>query len=180
VEDAELLIASVVDPELFAEFYRRQADGILRFFVNRTFDPETAADLTAETFAEALGSRHRFKDGRGSAAGWLYTIARRQLARFIARGKVEDRARRRLQIPRLSLDQEDYERIEELIDFEGIGRAITKAFSHLSKREREALTLRVIDGRTYEDAASAMRCSEQAARARVSRGLHRLERLIEV
>jgi hypothetical protein len=61
VEDTEILIASVVDPELFAEFYRRHAEGILRFFVNRTFDPETAADLTAETFAEALASRHRFK-----------------------------------------------------------------------------------------------------------------------
>lgn len=43
-------------------------------------DPETATDLTAETFAAALAGVGRFDPGRGAAVGWLYGIANHQLA----------------------------------------------------------------------------------------------------
>lgn len=179
-EDEELLLRSVEDPETFTDFYRRHAQGMLRYFIHRTFDPETAADLTAETFAEAFASRRRFKPRGVGAAPWLYAIARRQLVRFIRRGRVEDRARRRLGIPRRSLPEGDYERIEELIDFEKVGRAVAQAFSLLSSEQREALTLRVIDGRPYEEVARLLGCSQDAARARVSRGLHRLATIADL
>ena len=54
--------------EGFAAFYEENARTLLVFFARRTYDAEAALDLTAETFAEALASRHRFKDqGEGSA-----------------------------------------------------------------------------------------------------------------
>jgi RNA polymerase sigma-70 factor (ECF subfamily) len=77
-------------------------------------------------------------------------------------------------MPRREVSPEDYERIEELIDFERVGRAIAKAFSVLSEEQRDALTLRVIEGRPYREVAEALRCTEETARARVSRGLKRL------
>jgi RNA polymerase sigma-70 factor (ECF subfamily) len=178
--DDQLLLRSAEEPDTFTDFYRRHAEGILRYFLHRTFDPETAADLTAETFVEAFASRRRFRSRGAGAAAWLYTIARRQLIRFIRRGRVEDRTRRRLGIPRRSLPEGDYERIEELIDFERVGRAVAQAFSLLSKEQREALTLRVVDGRTYEEVARLLDCTEDAARARVSRGLHRLATLVDL
>ena len=55
--DSELLIASRSDGEAFTELYRRHAEDLLRYFARRTLDPETAAELTAETFAEAFASR---------------------------------------------------------------------------------------------------------------------------
>ena len=83
-------------------------------------------------------------------------------------------------MPEREVSAEDYERIEELIDFEQIGRAIGRAFSLLSEEQREALTLRVIEGRPYREVAQALRCSEETARARVSRGLRRLGSHLEV
>jgi RNA polymerase sigma-70 factor (ECF subfamily) len=83
-------------------------------------------------------------------------------------------------MPEREVSTEDYERIEELIDFEQVGRAIGRAFSLLSDEQREALTLRVIDGRSYREVAEALRCSEETARARVSRGLRRLASHLEV
>ncbi len=177
--DAELLLRSREDPEAFAVLYERQAEGLLRFFARRTLDPEAAAELMAETFAEAFASRRRFRDRGTGAAGWLYGIGKHQLSRYFRTGAVDVRARRRLGMPERTVSPEDFERIEELIDFEQVGRAIGQAFSLLSEEQREALTLRVIEGMSYREVAEALRCTEETARARVSRGLKRLTRTLE-
>jgi RNA polymerase sigma-70 factor (ECF subfamily) len=179
LSDVELLSRSREDPEAFALFYERHAEGVLRFFARRTLDPEAAAELMAETFAEAFASRRRFRDRGKGAAAWLYGVGKHQLSHYFRRGVVDARARRRLGMPERTVSTEDYERIEELIDFEHVGRAIGHAFSLLSEDQREALTLRVIEGRSYGEVARALRCTEETARARVSRGLKRLTRTIE-
>ena len=61
---------------------------------------------------------------------------------------MDARARRRLGMPERTVNADDYDRIEELIDFEDVAKAIREALSDLSEDQREALTLRVIDGRT--------------------------------
>jgi RNA polymerase sigma factor (sigma-70 family) len=171
----ELLVAASKRPELFVVLYDRVLSGLLAYFVRRTLDAQVAADLTAETLAEAYASRHRFRDrGRGSASAWLYTIAARQLARYLRRLRVETDARRRLGMQRIELVADDVERIEALIDFEHVGREVREAFDALRADQREALRLRVIEGRSYREMAAALGCSEEAARARVSRGLKRL------
>jgi RNA polymerase sigma factor (sigma-70 family) len=177
--DVELLGRSREDPEAFAAFYEHHAEPLLRFFARRTLDPEAAAELMAETFAEAFASRRRFKDRGQGAAGWLYGIGKHQLSHYFRRGAVDARARRRLGLPERTVSTEDYERIEELIDFEQVGRAIGQAFALLSEDQRDALTLRVIEGRSYREVAEALTCTEETARARVSRGLKRLTRTLE-
>jgi RNA polymerase sigma factor (sigma-70 family) len=133
----------------------------------------------AETFAEAFASRRRFRDRGQGAVGWLYGIGKHQLGHYFRRGQVDARARRRLGMPERTVSDEDYERIEELIDFEQVGRAIGQAFSLLSEDQREALTLRVIEGLSYREVAEALKVTEETARARVSRGLKRLTRTLE-
>ena len=177
--DGELLVLSREEPDAFAALYERYATAILGFFARRTLDPEAAAELTAETFDEAFASRARYRDRGAGGAAWLYGIARHQLGRFFRTGAVDARARRRLGMPDRDLAPEDYERIEELIDFERVGRAIAKAFGLLSEEQREAMTLRVIEGRPYREVAEQLACSEETARARVSRGLKRLTHLLE-
>lgn len=159
----------------FVAFYDRALPGLLGYFAHRTFDAQIAADLTAETLADAFASRHRFRDrGEGSASAWLYTIAQRKLGRFLRRRRVEDTARRRLGLDRLELGPDDIDRVEALIDFEQVGRTVTAAFDELRRDQREALRLRVIEGRSYAEIAGALGCSEDVVRARVSRGLKRL------
>ena len=179
LDDAELLLLSGRHADAFGELYRRHAEGLLRFFARRTLDPEASAELTAETFAQAFGSRARFKDRGEGGAGWLYGIARHQLGRFFRRGRVDADARRRLGVPQRAISDDDYDRIEEMIDFERIRRSVSQAFSLLSQEQREAVTLRVIEGRPYPEVATLLSCTEQAARARVSRGLKRLPGLLE-
>lgn len=178
--DAELLTASVGEPERFGELYDRHVAAVLAFHVRRTGCAHTAADLTAETFAAAFTSRHRFRDVGVPARAWLFTIARRQLARYIRREQVDVRARRKLGMPiEVHLDDDDVERIENLADAVLSGEALRRALQHLPAPQAEAVWLRVGHDLPYPEVASRLGCSEGAARVRVSRGLVRLSDAFE-
>ena len=177
--DTQLLIASRTEPEAFTELYRRHAEDLLRYFARRTLDPETAAELTAETFAEAFASRATYRDQGVNGVAWLYGIARHRLGRFFRSGRVDAAARRKLGMPERDLPSEDYERIEDLIDFAPIREALAEALETLSPDQREAMRLRVIDGLGYAEVAERLKCTEQNARQRVSRGLKKLALLLQ-
>jgi RNA polymerase sigma factor (sigma-70 family) len=163
----------------FADLYGREALPLLRFFVGATLDAETAADLTAETFASAYASRRRFEDrGEGADTAWLYAIARHELSRYYRRGKVSRRALKRLSIEPIGLSTADLDRIEELIDLETVVPVLKGALARLPEDQRRAVLMRVSEDYSYQEIADALSCSEETARARVSRGLRRMAREI--
>jgi RNA polymerase sigma factor (sigma-70 family) len=177
--DTELLLASRAEPVAFVELYRRHAEELLRYFARRTLDPEAAAELTAETFAEAFASRRNYRDTGVNGVAWLYGIARHQLGRFFRTGTIDAVARRRIGLPREELPADDYERIEELVDLQPIREALVDALGTLAEEQREALRLRVIDGLSYADVARRLGVAEAAARQRVSRGLRRIALILQ-
>jgi len=177
--DTELLLASRAEPVAFVELYRRHAEDVLRYFARRTLDPEAAAELTAETFAEAYASRRNYRDTGANGVAWLYGIARHQLGRFFRTGTIDAAARRRIGIAREALPADDYERIEELVDLAPIREALAEALETLADEQRDALRLRVIDGLGYAEVAERLGCAEAAARQRVSRGLRRIALVLQ-
>jgi RNA polymerase sigma-70 factor (ECF subfamily) len=178
--DGELLRASASEPEAFGLFYQRHVRVLLGFFYRRTACPETAADLTAETFAQAYVSRRRFRETSSPARAWLLGIARHQLSKALRKGRVEERARQRLGIQRVEVDELSYERIEALVDFEPVRQAVQAALGSLPQTLADAVSLRVGLDLPYSEVARRLGCSEQAARVRVSRGLTRLAETLEV
>src|SRR5438105_14929260 len=99
LDDEELLVLSAGRADAFGTFYERHAEALLRFFARRTLDPDAAAELTAETFAEAFASRGRYRERGVGAAPWLYGIAKHKLSRCFRDGGVGARARPRLGLP---------------------------------------------------------------------------------
>jgi RNA polymerase sigma factor (sigma-70 family) len=173
VSDEELLVASVGDEEAFAAFCRAPCAAAGRFFMRRTGDAELAADLTAETFAAALAARRRFDPVKGAAIGWLYGIARHKLARTLAHGRVEDRARRALGMAPLVLDDDA---IELVVTAEG---DVVQLLQRLPADQRAAIEARVVDEQEYEQIAAAAQTSEAVIGKRVSRGLASLRRKLK-
>jgi RNA polymerase sigma factor (sigma-70 family) len=167
-----------LDSAAFVSLYDGYAEPLLRFFARRTLDAEVAFDLTAETFAEAFASRGRFDSSRGDAVAWLFGIAHHELGSYLRRLNVERRARKRLGIGERSLSEADHERIEAMIDFAAVGRQLRSALQTLPSEQREAVVYRVIDELSYEQIAERIGCSQDAARARVSRGLRLLGRTL--
>ena len=171
--DEALLAAGRSDPEAFGRFYGRRVDAVLAFFLRRTGDRELAADLTAETFAAVFSTLPRYSPQRSSALAWLFTIAHHKLADSVRRGRVEDRARRRLGLEPLVFSDEDIERVEQRAAAADGGAALAE-LERLSAEQRGAIEGRVLHEIEYEELARRLRCSESVVRKRVSRGLAEL------
>jgi RNA polymerase sigma factor (sigma-70 family) len=160
--DAELLAAARTDASAFRALYDRYAARVLRYHERRTSDADAAHDLTAETFAQAWLARTRFRDqAGGSAAPWLFAIARHVLLASVRRRALEQRACRRLGLE-LSAAAEPDERWLDGLD---------EALAELPESQREAIRLRVEDDLAYDRVAESLGTTPQAARVRVHRGL---------
>lgn len=163
-----------------AELYDRHAEAILAFLVGRTWDPEVAVDILAETFAVALGGRHRFRGRHDEAArAWLYGIARHELADHFRRDGAQRRAFARLGIERRPLTDVEYERIEELAGSNELRDRVAEELDALPVDQREAVRLRVVEEQGYQTLARTLDISQDTARARVSRGLQALRVAID-
>ena len=169
--DADLLRRGRTDARAFRQFYDRYAPRIHRFQLGRTGDSETALDLTAETFAQAWLSSERFRDERGgSAAPWLFAIARNVLVASVRKGQLERSASKRLGLAPASESVEP-----SALWLEGLD----KALATLPTNVRRAIELRVIDDLPYSEVAAKTGVTPGAARVRVHRGLAALRQLLE-
>jgi len=145
------------------------------YVARKTMDAGVAADLTAETFAEAYTNRRQFRGHtREEAVGWLYGIARHQISHFVRRDRAEARALERLGIQRPHLSDLEVERLEELAGISDLRRRVASHLRDLSHEQQEALRLRVLEEQSYEEMAKHLGINEQAVRARVSRGMRTL------
>jgi RNA polymerase sigma-70 factor (ECF subfamily) len=168
------------DADAFAALYDREAQTVLVFIARRSLDPELALDLTAETFAQAFRGRRSF---RGTTEleerAFLFTIARRQIARYHRRGTIERRALEALGATVPTAHEDDLRAIEEAAGLDALRATLGDELARLSDDQRAALQLRVVEERSYPEVADALGVSEQTARARVSRGLRALARALE-
>jgi RNA polymerase sigma factor (sigma-70 family) len=168
------------DADAFSELYRREGESVLIFLTRRTWDGETALELTAETFAVALRSWRKLGAlTPEQQRAWLFTVARRQLGRYLRRATVERRAVQRLGMQIPTVDHDDLLLIERRAGLPELRRALEQELARLSPTQRDALQLRVIEERSYEEIALQLGISQQTVRARVSRGLRALAHALE-
>jgi RNA polymerase sigma-70 factor (ECF subfamily) len=74
---------------------------------------------------------------------------------------------------------EDIALIEQRAGLGELRAALGRELLLLSSEQQQALRLRVVEERPYDEVAATLGVSEQAARARVSRGLRVLARTLE-
>jgi RNA polymerase sigma factor (sigma-70 family) len=157
----------------FERLYRAEVNAISRYFARRVEDPSTVADLTAETFTEAMRSFRTFDSSKGSGRAWLFAIAQRVAARYWESQRRERAARSASANWALS----DPDAIDELIariDDERAGRALMERMKHLRPLDRAALELVDLAGLTPKEAAAALGTSPGALRMRLLRTRARL------
>lgn len=173
--DAQLIAGARNDASAFRELYDRYAEAIHRLHRARTRDRDAALDLTAETFAQAWLSLDRFRDlANGSAAPWLYAIARNVLVTSVRKRTLERRARDRLGIL-VAHEGESHAPPPDESWIEGLDDELAS----LSPELRQAVMLRVVDDLAYSDIAAATGTTVGAARVRVHRGLSVLRQRLQ-
>jgi RNA polymerase sigma factor (sigma-70 family) len=171
--DAELMHVAEADAGAFGELYDRHVSTVHAWFCRRL--EWAAADLTAETFAQAWLSRRSFRDeADGSALPWLLGIARNVGRESARKNAVETRARRRLGLSTDLAAEDGYTTVEERLSPRV---ALARGLETVPEHEREALELRVVDELPYVQVADRLGIRPAAARLRVSRALRRLSAL---
>lgn len=162
-------------PDRLSAAYQRDAGRLLVWLTRRTYDAQLATDLVGETFARAFAARRRFTGtDDDELSAWLFGIARNALHEALRKGAAERRAMRRLGVERVVLTDEELLRIEDRAELGTLRVALAGALEELSREQRDAVRLRVERELGYDAIAARLGITEQAARARVSRGLRLL------
>jgi RNA polymerase sigma-70 factor (ECF subfamily) len=166
--------ARLDDIATFAAFYRARHLDVHRYFHRQVLCPEIAADLTAETFAQALAHRERYRPDLGSREQWIFGIARNQLRMWARTGAAAERARRRMHITTPTFTQSDADAVSRSVDLDAISPSMQEALESLPESDRLIIRLRIDERLEYAAIARALGCSQGAARVRSSRALARL------
>jgi RNA polymerase sigma-70 factor (ECF subfamily) len=174
---ADLDAARRRDPQAVARVYHAHAPGLYRFLLANTGNRHTAEDLVATVFAAAIESLPGFRGTVESLGGWLFRIARHDLA---------DHRRNLARHPTEPLD----DRLEEVAWAEGAtdpqdlavarleGSRMLAAMEALSPDQREVLLLRLAAGLSTAEVATAIGKTVGAVKALQHRGLATLARLL--
>jgi RNA polymerase sigma factor (sigma-70 family) len=158
----------------FESVYRENIGRVTAFFARRCRDPQQVADLTSQTFVEAIKSAGTFQ-GRGSTTAWLIAIARRVYANHIANQAAGADLIDRLG-GRILLADDEVEDLAARIDAQRDGRELLERVAGLSSVEREAIELVDLLGLTPRDAARVLGLSANVLRVRLFRARQRLRK----
>jgi len=154
----------VPDPVRDAAGFVRATQGDVWRFVAALVDPDSADDLTQETYLRAFRGLDEFA-GRSSARTWLLAIARHVCADHIRTVQRRRRLSGRLPTP------------EPVPDPAGLV-ATLDLVRELPEERRDAFVLTQLVGLSYEEAAAACGVPLGTIRSRVARArTHLLERV---
>ena len=157
----------------FERLYRANFAAVTGYFARRSGDAQTVADLTADTFTQAITTFGTFDPRRGSARAWVFGIARRVYA-----AHCEAHSQQRDRVLRLSgrreLAPDHIEDLLDRIDAERAGRELVAELAGLPPLDRAAVELVDIAGLRAKEAASVLGVSAGALRMRLMRARARL------
>jgi RNA polymerase sigma-70 factor (ECF subfamily) len=161
-EDDLLRRSAAGDEEAFIALYRRRQAGIYRFALHMCGISAVAEEVTQEVFLAVLRDGGRFNATKGSAAGYLFGVARNQVLKHLARAKTY-----------VAIDAEAAVAVEPVTD--DLTRAETvelvrQAVLSLPAGYREAVVLCDLEEVSYADAAAALNVPIGTVRSRLSRG----------
>jgi RNA polymerase sigma factor (sigma-70 family) len=161
--------------EEFEQLYRSQFRSVTAYFARRSGDPQTVADLTADTFVEAMRSFATFDPARGDVRPWLFSLARHVYAEHAERNARRRDAAERYAARRV-LDPHETEELEHRIDAARAGRDLLSRLAELSPLDREAVELVDLAELTPTQAAKTLGIAPGLMRVRLFRARARLRK----
>lgn len=173
--DFELLrhYAEERSQDAFAELVRRHLNFVYSVALRQLGgDAHRAKDVAQSVFTD-LAKKARSISPKVRLAGWLYRSAHFAAAKIVRtecrRQRRELEAQAMHELSSASSPGYEWERLRPLID---------ETMQALDDDDREAVVLRIFEGRPFEEVGAMLDVSDTAARKRVARALDRLQSLL--
>jgi RNA polymerase sigma-70 factor (ECF subfamily) len=168
LDDTVLVREAQRSPDAFGLIYERHVDAVYSYLRSRVDTSEDAADLTQQTFLQALKALSAYRVGPVPFRAWLFRIARNLAINY----RRSQRANITFDLlpeplrPRLNCDYvSGLEQAENL----------QHVFGLLDPGSRELLILRFASQLTYREIGAAVGLGEDATRKRITRILNTIK-----
>ncbi len=170
------------DQSAFAAFAARHADELYRLARLWLFDHSAAGDVVQEIFLRSYTGLGRFRF-RSQPKTWLYRVCRNVTSEY---NRQTDRWHTVADAGALLERQQDVEAgpttavsAQEFTDGESLTASeLARLLQQLPERQRQTITLRVLEELSVAETARAMGCRAGTVKASLSKGLANLRRLM--
>ncbi|HEY1598706.1 MAG TPA: sigma-70 family RNA polymerase sigma factor [Pirellulales bacterium] len=171
----DLVVRAKVDREAFGALYDRFFPLVHRYCHRRLRDNGAAEDVSSEVFLQVAGAMRRFpgttvEDFRR----WVYRIATNAI-----NAHLRQKTRRAGLLARAvqSGGRSTTDEISSALEPASFAQeSISRALAHLSHREQSVLTLRFMEGLSYEEVAAVLNVRSATLRVVASRAIKNLRR----
>lgn len=173
----DLLVAAARgDTEAFAALYDRVCPQVLGVALRVLRDRSLAEEVVQEVMVEVWRKAGRFDVTRGTASGWITTLAHR---RAVDRVRSEQAARDRDDRVSRRDQPRAFDNVADEVEVRLDHWQVRRALAELTDRQREAIELAYFAGHTYRDVAAVLGIPEGTAKSRLRDGLLRLRQALE-
>ena len=159
----------------FEALYRANVAVVTAYFARRSTEPQTVADLTADTFVEAITSLSTFDPRKGTPRAWVFGIARRIYAAH-CQARSQQRSRVERLAGRRELAPDEVGDLINRIDAERAGRALVSGLATLPATDRAVVELVDLAGLAPKEAAQVLGVAPGTVRMRLMRARARLRK----
>lgn len=170
------------DRQAFNVLVQKYQHKLVKLIQRYVHDPSEALDVSQEAFIKAYRALPNFR-GDSSFYTWLYRIGINTAKNYlVAQGR---------RPPDSDIDAQDAERYdiesrlkdhetpESLAERDEIQRTVFQAIEDLPEDLRTAITLREIEGLSYEEIAQTMECPIGTVRSRIFRAREFIDRRLQ-
>ena len=165
------------DPEYFREIMGRHAGAVISVARSFAMDRDELEDLVQEVWIQVFRQRKKFR-GTGSLLSWILAVARNACLGWQRKEKRRSNALERS----ATLDGPETTASTDRLDVLDVKRRASsamRALADLPSRQREAITLRLLEGLSPGEAAERMGCEKVTVRSLIHTGLHGLRDALE-
>lgn len=171
-----LVAAAGGDTDAFAALYDRVTPQVLGVALRVLRDRSMAEEVTQEVLVEVWRRAARFDPERGTASGWITTLAHR---RAVDRVRSEQASRDRDERVTRRDEVRPFDHVVDEVQVRLDHWQVRRALAELTDRQREAVELAYFGGHTYRDVARVLGIPEGTAKSRLRDGLLRLRAALE-